>query len=142
MTCFGVWESERPFELRLEGITVTGRADVILDHEGGVADSLAILDYKTSTTPLAVHDLQLQVYAAAGRREGLDVRAAYVHDLKADDRLTVDVGEDAVGGAAVVISSAGERLRRKEFQAKPGDVCRRCEVRNVCESGRASGGVR
>ena len=50
---------------------------MILDQEGGVAGSLAILDYTTSTSSLTVHDLQLQVYAAAGRREGLDGRAAY-----------------------------------------------------------------
>lgn len=31
-----VWETERPFELRLDGVTVTGRADVILDQEGSV----------------------------------------------------------------------------------------------------------
>src|SRR5207248_1681916 len=68
---FRVWESERPFELRLDGITVTGRADVILDREGGNPDALAILDYKTSTSDEADHLLQLQVYTDAGRREGL-----------------------------------------------------------------------
>ena len=45
---FRVWESERPFELRLDGVTISGRADVILDHEDGVPTGLAILDYKTS----------------------------------------------------------------------------------------------
>ena len=86
-----VWETERPFELHLDGITVSGRADVILDQEGGVPTGLAILDYKTSTTLDDDHGLQLQVYTDAGRREGLDVRGAYVHDLKAGARLDVDV---------------------------------------------------
>ena len=45
-----VWETERPFELHLDGVTVTGRADVILDKEGGVPTALAIVDYKTSTS--------------------------------------------------------------------------------------------
>jgi DNA helicase-2/ATP-dependent DNA helicase PcrA len=81
---YRVWETERPFELHLDGITVTGRADVILDREGGVTHALAIVDYKTSTSgDVDSHALQLQVYADAGRREGLDVQAAYVHDLKA-----------------------------------------------------------
>ena len=81
---YRVWETERPFELHLDGVTVTGRADVILDEEGGVPTALAYLDYKTSTHADADdHSLQLQVYADAGRREGLDVRGAYVHDLKA-----------------------------------------------------------
>jgi DNA helicase-2/ATP-dependent DNA helicase PcrA len=71
-----VWETERPFELHLDGVTVSGRADVILDQEGGVPTALAIVDHKTSTTgEPAEHALQLQVYADAGLREGLDVRA-------------------------------------------------------------------
>ena len=44
-----IWETERPFELHLDGVTITGRADVILDKEGGVPTALAIVDYKTST---------------------------------------------------------------------------------------------
>ena len=84
---YRVWETERPFELHLDGVTVTGRADVILDKEGGVPTALAIVDYKTATHgEIDDHALQLQVYADAGRREGLDVRAAYVHDLKAAAR--------------------------------------------------------
>ncbi len=87
-----VWETERPFELHLDGVTVSGRADVILDEEGGVPSALAIVDYKTSTDGSTLdHALQLQVYADAGRREGLDVRGAYVHDLKAADRDPIPV---------------------------------------------------
>jgi DNA helicase-2/ATP-dependent DNA helicase PcrA len=68
-----VWETERPFELHLDGVTVTGRADVILDREGGVPTALAIVDYKTSVTGTVTdHALQLRVYADAVRREGLD----------------------------------------------------------------------
>ena len=32
---YRVWETERPFELHLEGATVAGRADVIRDQKGG-----------------------------------------------------------------------------------------------------------
>ncbi len=96
-----VRETERPFELHLDGLTVTGRADVISDHEGDTPTALAILDYKTSTRAGTDHDLQLQTYADAGRREGLDVRRAYVHDLAAGTRTPVDVGEEVVNGAEV-----------------------------------------
>lgn len=129
-----VWETERPFELHLDGITVTGRADVILDEEGGVPTALAILDYKTSTDPRGDHGLQLQVYANAGLREGLDVRAAYVHDLKAGQRLDVPVDTDAIEAAEVTISSAAVRLRARDFTPDPGPKCRRCEVRTVCSA--------
>jgi ATP-dependent DNA helicase UvrD/PcrA len=131
-----VWETERPFELHLDGITVSGRADVILDQEGGVPTGLAILDYKTSTTLNQDHGLQLQVYTDAGRREGLDVRGAYVHDLKAGARLDVDVTTEAVGVAEVSILSAAERLRARDYVPSPGLQCRRCEVRTVCGSAR------
>lgn len=129
-----VWETERPFELHLEGVTVLGRADVILDREGGVPTALAILDYKTSTGVDADHGLQLQVYADAGRREGLDVRGAYVHDLKAGARIPVDVGEVAVAGVEGRVQEAAERLRARDFTPSPGARCRTCEVRTVCGS--------
>jgi DNA helicase-2/ATP-dependent DNA helicase PcrA len=128
-----VWETERPFELHLEGVTVSGRADVILDHEGGVPTALAILDYKTSTRTHGAHDLQLQVYADAGRREGLDVRGAYVHDLAAGARSEVDVTAETVTSAEVVILDAAERLRARDYAPSPGPACRRCEVRTVCK---------
>lgn len=66
-----VWETERPFELHLDGVIVSGRADVILDHEAGFPTGLAILDYKTSTNGgLTEEGLQLKVYADAGQRAG------------------------------------------------------------------------
>jgi len=127
-----IWETERPFELHLDGITVVGRADVILDREGGVPTALAILDYKTSTTVGAEHGLQLQVYADAGRREGLDVRGAYVHDLKAGVRVTVDVNDAAVESAEAKVHEAADRLRVGDYTPSPGPRCRSCEVRTVC----------
>jgi DNA helicase-2/ATP-dependent DNA helicase PcrA len=128
-----IWETERPFELHLDGVTVSGRADVILDREGGVPTALAIVDYKTSTTGNVVdHALQLQVYADAGRREGLDVQAAYVHDLKAATRGPVAVAESDIGRAEEVVSDAAKRIRDRDYRPNPGLACRRCEVRTLC----------
>jgi DNA helicase-2/ATP-dependent DNA helicase PcrA len=130
---FRVWETERPFELHLDGVIVTGRADVILDEEEGVPTALAILDYKTSTSgDRSDHDLQLQIYSDAGRREGLDVRAGYVHDLKAGRRNDVDVSAGAIAGAEATVAGAAARLRARDYQPTPGAQCRRCEVRTVC----------
>ena len=132
-----VWETERPFELHLNGVTVSGRADVILDQEGGVPTALAIVDYKTSTTrDTRDHALQLQVYADAGRREGLDVRAAYVHDLKAASRESIPVDAAAVARAEEAVSEAAVRLRARDYRPNPGARCRRCEVRTICASAR------
>lgn len=131
---FRIWETERPFKLHLDGVTINGRADVILDREDGVDTALAILDYKTSTSAIAEHELQLQVYADAGRREGLDVRAAYVHDLKAGVRGAVPVDAAAIESAERTVTEAAVRLRQRDYAPNPGPRCRRCEVRLVCRA--------
>lgn len=128
-----VWAVERPFELHLPNGVVTGRADVILDEEEGRPQSLAIVDYKTAAEGEHAHDLQLQVYANAGRREGLDVRAAYVHDLKRADRQPVEVTAQAVTASERVVVSLVDRLRGRDFSAKPEHHrCGRCDVRPLC----------
>jgi DNA helicase-2/ATP-dependent DNA helicase PcrA len=128
-----VWAVERPFELHLPNAMVIGRADVILDEEGGRPQSLAIVDYKTAAEGEHAHDLQLQVYANAGRREGLDVRAAYVHDLKRADRVAVDVSADAVSTSERSVVALVDRLKSKDFSPRPGEHrCGRCDVRPLC----------
>jgi DNA helicase-2/ATP-dependent DNA helicase PcrA len=129
-----IWETERPFELHLPTAIITGRADVILDKEDGEIESLAIVDYKTSTDPEAKADyeLQLAVYTDAGRREGLNVRAAYVHDLKASDRARVDISPEAVTASRQVVQDTVRSLRNRDFRARPGRPCARCDVRNLC----------
>jgi DNA helicase-2/ATP-dependent DNA helicase PcrA len=140
---FRVWETERPFELHLDGVVVSGRADVILDKEGGVETALAIVDYKTSVSQDADHALQIQVYADAGRREGLDVRGAYVHDLRASAakdpgaRAPVAIGAADVAAAEAKVLDAAERIRAKDFAPSPGTRCRKCEVRTVCRDATA-----
>ena len=132
---YRVWETERPFELHLDGVTVTGRADVILDQEGGVPTALAIVDYKTATHgDTSDYALQLQVYADAGRREGLDVRAAYVHDLKAAAREPIPIGPTAISRAEAAVSEAAVRIRARDYRPNPGTRCRGCEVRTICGS--------
>ncbi len=128
-----VWETERPFELHLDGLTVSGRADVILDLEDGVPAALAIVDYKTSTSGESEeYALQLQVYADAGRREGLDVRAAYVHDLKNASRDPVPVDAATIERAETVVVEAAQQLRDRAYAPRPGLRCRKCEVRRMC----------
>jgi DNA helicase-2/ATP-dependent DNA helicase PcrA len=132
---FRIWETERPFELRLDGVAVSGRADVILDNEGGVETGLAILDYKTSTkADLADHDLQLQIYVDAGRREGLDVKTAYIHDLKLGTRSSVSLAKKELSAAEAIVVSTAEKIKKRQFAARPGKQCKSCEVRMVCSS--------
>lgn len=128
-----VWEVERPFELHLDDAIISGRADVILDREGGNIHALALVDYKSSVRREQDFDLQLQVYASAGRREGLNVAAAYVHDLAKADRLPVDIGEAAIKDAENGVSEAIGRFREADFQPTPSrQTCGGCDMRPVC----------
>ncbi len=86
---------------------------MILDLEDGVPAALAIVDYKTSTSRGVWRTrLQLQVYADAGRREGLDVRAAYVHDLKDASRDSVPVDPAAIDERGNDSGGGGEAAPR------------------------------
>lgn len=126
------WATERPFELYLDGIVVSGRADVIYDEHDGVIDDLAIVDYKTSTGG-EVDPLQLQVYADAGRREGLTVGAAFIHDMGATTRHVVDVADDAITQAEEQVIKAAKSLRERDFAPTPERTkCAACDVRSVC----------
>ena len=93
------WETERPSELHLDGVVVSGRADAILDDEDGVPTALAILDYKTSTKAGNDHALQLQVYANAGPRRSRRARGlcprpegGHAHRCRRDRRRRRGIG--------------------------------------------------
>ncbi|MGH9486237.1 MAG: ATP-dependent helicase [Terriglobales bacterium] len=135
-----VWETERPFELRLPQGVISGRADVILDSEGGTPGALALMDYKTTDADPALdaaYAFQLAIYAAAARDEGLDVRAAYLHhlDAKRGERTSIPVG-----GAQLVKArdKAGTLLRdlgQRKFPPAPEKKrCGRCDVQLVCRA--------
>ena len=106
---------------------------MILEREGGDINALALVDYKTSLNHENSYDLQLQIYASAGRREGLDVVGAYVHDLSAADRKAVDVGEGALRNAEERALEAVGRYRASNFTPSPSHVnCSGCDMRAIC----------
>jgi DNA helicase-2/ATP-dependent DNA helicase PcrA len=132
-----VWEVERPFELHLHEANVSGRADVILDQEGGVSGGLALVDYKTRRVAAddANLDLQLKAYTAAAQGEGFDVRAGYLHDLtasKSHARHKVDTAPQPVHEATVTLDSLAKRVRSRDYQPAPGTHCKACDVRPLC----------
>lgn len=128
------WATERPFELYLDGVVISGRADVIYDEHNGHVGSLAIVDYKTSTGE-QTNPLQLQIYADAGRREGLDVSAAFIHDLGTTQRYDVNVDSHAIANAEAKVIATVESLKRREYEPKPERTkCRMCDVRRLCNA--------
>jgi DNA helicase-2/ATP-dependent DNA helicase PcrA len=117
----------------LPNVTLSGRADVILDEEDGSISSLAVVDYKTAADPHAEYDFQLQIYADAGRREGLNVRAAYLHDLHDGERQQIDIGENSLKNAEAEVGNLVNCLKAREFEPRPGPACRACDVRQMCQ---------
>jgi DNA helicase-2/ATP-dependent DNA helicase PcrA len=138
-----VWATERPFELHLPQGFLSGRADVILDQEGGLGGALAIVDYKSGTDGTSDDNFrfQLQVYSAAARAEGLDVRGAYLHDLgaKTAPRTAIEIGAPACDAALKRVGGLFSELANRSFPARAGaDKCGRCEFNRLCRH-RAAG---
>ena len=130
-----VWDVERPFSLFLDEGVIRGRADVVLDDEAGTSGRLAVVDYKVSHDEAreARYREQLVVYAAAGRAEGLDVRAAHLHELKDGARHPVDIDQLTVTTAATRLGSQLARLSAGQFgPTADATRCASCEQRRVC----------
>ena len=130
----GVWAVERPFELHLGDATVIGRADVIIDESSG-KQRLAIVDYKTAADAHEQHGFQLQVYTDAGRREGLTVDRAFVHDLRSAKRIAVSVDEEEIEKAEDLVTALVSDLKACVYQPKPAEKrCSHCDVSAMCQS--------
>ena len=130
-----IWATERSFEMHLTDGTLSGRADVILDRHEGKPDALAIVDYTTTKghEQDEAFAFQLSVYAAAGRAEGLDVRAAYLHHLEQSTRTAVSVAAKDTAKAVAKVESLVRDLRDARFVPKPEkNRCEPCEYRRLC----------
>jgi len=129
-----LWAIERPFALHTPDGVVTGRADVILD-EGDGETRLTIVDYKLAHDPAreARYHQQLQVYAEAGRGEGLTVERGYLHELNGSDRTPVAVDPDTTRAARDEMAHRLSELRAGRFIPNPAtDRCARCELDKLC----------
>ena len=136
-----VWAIERPFELHLEHGILAGRADIILDEEAGKVGSLAIVDYKVAKAEERDerYAQQLAIYAAAGRGEGLQVDAAYLHELNDGERHSVDISAKPIAVAVEQVSTAMKKIRERQFRETPdARKCKACDYRLVCTHARLS----
>lgn len=136
-----VFAIERSFEVNLPDGILKGKADIILDREEGRPDRLAIVDYKARKD--IDHDdrysLQLAVYAAAGRGEGLDVAAGYLHDLDDGARRSVDIDAQTTTRALQMLAKSMQGIRSGSFQPCNGTTqCERCDFRHVCRHSNAT----
>src|SRR5262249_13685037 len=67
---------------------------------------------------------------------------AFVHDLKASNRVEVPVADADVQGAETIVRSLVDGLRARVYEAKPdGERCGRCDVSPMCKDSLASAGL-
>ena len=79
------------------------------------------------------YEFQLAVYAAAGRGEGLEVNAAYLHELTSGIRREVPIGEPETSAAIARLGELARKIRRGEFIPAPeNDKCLKCDFRRIC----------
>jgi hypothetical protein len=77
--------------------------------------------------------LQLAVYTAAGRGEGLRVDAAYLHELKDGTRHGVDVESATTTAAVGTVAQSLRGIRHGAWAARPDAArCRRCDFNRIC----------
>ena len=131
-----IWATERPFEIHFEGGILSGRADVILNEENGKADHLAIVDYKTATDEHRDerYAKQLTIYAAAGRQEGLNVDACYVHELGTSERKAIESTEDKTTAAVEWAATRFGEIASGVYPIKAEETrCGQCDFKKVCK---------
>jgi len=128
-----VWETERPFWLHLDDVSITGRADVVFRIQDG---SAVLVDYKTRVDEDDdIAAFQLQTYSLAAEREGLKVASALIHDLGEGKRTSIDVTPQSMSEAGKRTENMAARIFRREFEPRPGPHCRKCDVHLVCKAG-------
>lgn len=130
-----IWEIERPFEVHMPEGIINGRADVILDREDGRADHLAIVDYKTSADEQRDerYALQLIIYALAARKEGLEVDACYLHELKNSQRKFVEASSSKIDDAMRWATAKVGGIRSGVYPANnTEEKCAQCDFGRVC----------
>ena len=117
---------------------------MILSHHNGVPDSLAIVDYKTvkDSERDAMFEFQLQVYAVAGRAEGIGIDAALLHHLIDGRRTPVDISPATTTAVLARVNGLVDGLRLRQFSAKPeSKKCKGCDFRRICKHAPIDPGV-
>ena len=133
-------EREFDFLLAVEDLVLRGQVDLWFE-EGG---ELVLVDYKTDTVNGAealqrAHDyaVQLRLYALAVERvAGRPVSRAWLHFLRPDKLVEVDLAPSLLDSPEQVVRDFAEAQNRLEFPLNEGPHCKRCEFfRGLCPAG-------
>lgn len=133
-------ETEKPFEFIMGGALISGEIDLIqkIDPISNEVKDVSILDFKTEKEKLETKDLirlQLRLYALAGDKSlGLNPKSAKIHYLTENFRQDIDISENKLKETQNKISEVIDDIKTGNFKSCPGDSCKKCDVRSVCNS--------
>ena len=127
---------EKKFELPLDNdVIVTGRIDQINRISG---KKVEIIDYKTGKAKekkAAAKDLQLGIYALAAEEIlELDPARLVLYSLTSNEAVESTRDSKALKETREKIAEVADRIRARDFPAKPGFGCKFCDYRPICPS--------
>jgi DNA helicase II / ATP-dependent DNA helicase PcrA len=120
----------------VRSMVVVGQVDLLTTVDG----QLCLVDFKTGKPHEYIRtELQLQIYALAVQQQfGLVPIQARVFYVEAEKEITFRVTDDWLKAGERELLTAAEGIVRGQFDATPGEVCSRCEVRKMCEYRRST----
>lgn len=133
-------EREFNFFMAVEDLVIHGTIDLWFEERG----EIVIVDYKTDAVsgPEAHrkaedYAIQLRLYAMALERfTGRPVHRAYLHFLRPNTMVEVDLTPSLLDSPEQVVREFQEAQERLEFDLKEGEQCRRCRFyRDLCPAG-------
>jgi DNA helicase-2/ATP-dependent DNA helicase PcrA len=129
-----VLHQEKTFELSLEhDVIITGRMDQVNRIEG---NQVEIIDYKTGRpkdVKAAAKDLQLGVYALAAEEVlDLDPVRLVFYNLMTNEGVVATRDAKALNETRDKIAEVADRIRARDFSAKPGFGCGFCDYKPLC----------
>ena len=129
-----VMHQEKPFELHFEhDVIVKGRMDQV--NRIGEKE-IEIVDYKTGKakdSKKADESLQLSVYAIAAE-EVLELKPSRLvfYNLTTNEAVGTTRDAKTLAKTKQTVAEVADRIRAKDFAAKPGFNCKYCDFEPLC----------
>jgi len=129
---------EEPFSVHIGDTVFAGKIDRIdIVSQGKDIIEVEIIDYKTGKVKSEANvkkDLQLPLYALfAEEKLGLKVINAKYVFVEHGEVVNVDVSKERKTEAKRKVEEIIEMIKKKNFCATPGYLCRYCDYNTVCE---------
>jgi DNA helicase-2/ATP-dependent DNA helicase PcrA len=131
-------EVERRFEVPMKLARVRGRIDLLLQAEGGDAQDIELVDFKTAANrpPNKLHQNQLRMYAEAARALGMNPIRLLIHDLDAErgEPILVEDNDRDRAQFSADLERWLEQIHAGDFPPnRSADTCPFCDFVRLCD---------